>query len=167
VIRVELQQKELQTHLSKLSSTTSTITTLQTKSPLQQTRLSNVQQTQSELESRANSLLRQLLTINHPLASEAEDKWFKELARVKARVDRGLKVETKVRLAEGRNVVEIAGRRGRGEDVGEGGKKVDGRVVEAIEEAYDHWFSGGGLMGRTRKVERLRIRTGRLSAAVA
>ena len=102
------------------------------------------------------------MTINHPLTSEAEEKWFKELARVKARVDRGLKVETKVRVAEGRKVVEIAGRRG---EEGEGGKKVDGRVVEAIEEAYGPVFCRG-LMGRTRKVERLRMRTGRLSAAV-
>ena len=114
-----------------------------------------------DLESHANTLLRQLLTINHPLMSEAEEKWFKELARVKARVDRGLKVETKVRVAEGRKVVEISGRRGAEEG---GGKKVDGRVVEAIEEAYGPLFCG--LMGRTRKVERLRMRTGRLSAAV-
>jgi hypothetical protein len=140
LIRVELQQKELQTHLSKLTSTATTITTLQTKSPHHQTRLSTVQKRQLDLESRANSLLRQLLTINHPLTSEAEEKWFKELARVKARVDRGLKVETKVRVAEGRKVVEIAGRRG---EEGDGGKKVDGRVVEAIEEAYGPAFLGG------------------------
>ena len=80
------------------------------------------------------------MTINHPLTSEAEEKWFKELARVKARVDRGLKVETKVRVAEGRKVVEIAGRRGGAEEEGERGKKVDGRVVEAIEEAYGPAF---------------------------
>ena len=128
-VRVELQRKELQAHLSKLSSTVDTITTLQT-------RLSAIEQTQSELESRANSLLRQLLTINHPLPSEAEEKWFKELARVKARLDRGLKTETKVRLAEGRKFLEIAGRRALEDYEIGAGRKVDGRVMEAIEEAY-------------------------------
>ena len=140
--RLELQQKEMETHLSKLSSTANTITTLETKIPTQANRLSTVKATQSELESRANSLLRQLLTINHPLPSEAEEKWFKELVRVKARIDRGLKMETKVRVAEGRKFVEIAGRRAHGEgEGGGGGKKVDGRVVEAIEEAYGSFFA--------------------------
>lgn len=144
--RLELQQKELQTHLSKLSSTNDTITTLETKTPTQESRVSAIRQTQSELESRANSLLRQLLTINHPIPSEAEEKWFKELVRVKARLDRGLKMETKVRVAEGRKFVEIAGKRyteqeGEGGGSGSGtGKKVDGRVVEAIEEAYGSCF---------------------------
>jgi len=51
---------------------------------------------------------------------------------------RGLMGDVRLRLAEGRKVVEMAGRRAEertdGDAVG-GMKRVDGRVMEAIEEA--------------------------------
>ena len=69
---------------------------------------------------------------------------------------RGLVTEVKTRMAKGRKVVELAGRRGEN-GLGEEGKmavkKVDGRVMEAIEEAG-------------RKVDKLKIRTVRLGSAV-
>lgn len=100
-------------------------------------RLDNVNEKQRELEDRANRLLRQLVTMNAPQTSEAEDKWFKELTRVKTRLDgqRGLVTEVKTRMGEGRKFIELAGRQGKEEDNGK--RKLDGRVMEAIEEAYD------------------------------
>ena len=98
-----------------------------------------MKQTQIELESRANTLLRKLLSLNHPQTSEAEEKWFKELARVKSRLNgqRGLLAESKLRVAEGRKFVELAGKKhGKNEEEGVGKRKLDGRVMEAIEEAY-------------------------------
>lgn len=91
-----------------------------------------------ELESRANTLLRKLLTLNQPQTSEAEEKWFKELTRVKSRLNgqRGLLAQAKLRVAEGRKLVELAGKK-HGENEDEVGKrKLDGRVMEAIEETY-------------------------------
>lgn len=93
-----------------------------------------------ELETRANVLLRKLLTINAPQTSEAEEKWFKELSRVKARLDgqRGLLAEARARVMEGKKLLESAGkgRENENEESSGGKKKVDGRVIEAIEEAY-------------------------------
>ena len=119
-----------------------------------------------ELESRANTLLRKLLTLNQPQTSEAEEKWFKELTRVKSRLNgqRGLLAEVKLRVAEGRKFVELAGKKhGENEDEEVGKRKLDGRVMEAIEEAYVLVLKVK-LICRTRKVERLKMRTARLSS---
>ena len=109
-------------------------------------RLTTVKESQTELEIHANVLLRKLLTINAPQTSEAEEKWFKELARVKARLDgqRGLLSETRARVTEGRKLLEAAGKRGVDNDEDEvSGEKIkfDGRVIDAIEEAYVPWTS--------------------------
>ena len=57
-----------------------------------------------------------------------------------------------------------------GEDIGEEkggtGRKVDGRVMEAIEEAYGPLRGEMLILFRGRKVEKLKIRMTRLSAAV-
>lgn len=52
-----------------------------------------------------------------------------------------------------------------GEEKGLGGRKFDGRVMEAIEEAYVPLIWGGTDF-RGRKVEKLKIRMTRLSAVV-
>jgi hypothetical protein len=131
---LELQHKEFLTQLSKLSSTHTAVTELHENSKSREQRLVTVQQTQTELESKANILLRKLLTINQPQTSEAEEKWFKELARVKSRIEgqSGFLGEVKLRIAEAKKFVELAGK---SNDEG-GKKKLDGRVMEAIEEAY-------------------------------
>jgi hypothetical protein len=126
--------------LSKVSAAYENVSDLQVNAESRNSRLAMVQQAQTELENRANILLRKLLTINAPQTSEAEEKWFKELARVKARLDgqRGLLAETRARVTEGKRLLELAGKRGENEDeetVG-GKKKLDGRVMDAIEEAY-------------------------------
>jgi hypothetical protein len=136
---LELQRKELGAHLSKLSSTHSSIQQLEKDVTTRDSRLDAVNTTQKELETRANTLLRQLVTVHQPTTSEAEDKWFKELRRVKGLLEgqRGLLSEVKSRMNEGRKFVELSGRRGENED---GEKRVlDTRVMEAIEEAYDLW----------------------------
>jgi hypothetical protein len=138
IYRLELQHKELSTHLSKLSSTHTSIQELEKNVETRGKRLDNVNDTQRELEDRANRLLRLLVTMNAPQTSEAEDKWFKELMRVKTRIDgqRGLVTEVKTRMGEGRKFIELAGRQGVKEEES-GKRKLDGRVMEAIEEAYD------------------------------
>ena len=100
-------------------------------------RLRAVKNAQNELEARYNSLLRQLLATNQPQKSEAEEKWFKELTRVKIRLDsqRGLVAEVKSRMGEGKRFIELASRRVE-KDEESGKKKLDGRVMEAIEETY-------------------------------
>jgi hypothetical protein len=135
--RLELQQKELGAHLSKLSSVMTSIKQLDENAKSRETRLEVVKETQHDLENRANVLLRKLLTINQPQTSEAEDKWFKELARVKTRIEgqRGLMMEVKTRIAEGKKYVELAARKNENGDEA-GKKKLDGRVMDAIEEAY-------------------------------
>jgi hypothetical protein len=83
-------------------------------------------------------LLRKLLTVNQPQTSEAEEKWFKELTRVKSRIEgaRGLLAEIKSRMTEGRKLVELA--RKKSENNEEIDKtQLDSRVMEAIEETYD------------------------------
>jgi hypothetical protein len=48
---------------------------------------------------------------------------------------RGLLAEVKLRIAEGRKFVELAGKKdAENEEVGK--RKLDGRVMEVIEEAY-------------------------------
>jgi len=133
---LELQHKELSTQLSKLSSTYKTISSLQETAKSRNSRLESVKSTQIDFESRANLLLRKLLTISQPQTSEAEEKWFKELTRVKSRINgqRGLIAEVKSRLAEGRKFVELAGKKNENDEEG-GKKKLDVRVMEAIEEA--------------------------------
>jgi hypothetical protein len=134
---LELQHKELGAQLSKLSSTHNSVKELQENATARDSRLKSVRETQTDLESRANVLLRKLVTLNQPQTSEAEEKWFKELTRVKARLEgqRGLMTEVKTRMAEGRKYVELASKRNEtGDDVGV--RKLDGRVMEAIEEAY-------------------------------
>lgn len=168
--RLELQHKELAAQLSKLSSTHKTVTNLQSNAISRSKRLHSVKQTQIELESKANSLLRKLLTINQPQTSEAEEKWFKELTRVKSRLNgqRGLLAEVKLRVAEGKKFIELAGKRvgENGEDGdGVGKRKLDGRVMEAIEEAYV-LRQGEANEFSSRKVEKLKMRTARLSAGV-
>jgi hypothetical protein len=124
------------------------------------------------LEIRGNVLLRKLLTINAPRTSEAEDKWFRELARVRGRLDgqRGLLGEARARVAEGKRLLEVAGKRGENEDEEglAGRKKLDGKVMDAIEEAYlslSHFFMVANV-GRTRKVEKMKLKTARLSESV-
>jgi hypothetical protein len=124
-----------------LSSTHNAVTSLQKASLSRTKRVESVKETQVELESRANTLLRKLLTVNQPQPSEAEEKWFKELRRVKTRLNgqRGLLTEIKNRIAEGRRFVELAGKRigeETDDEIGVGKRKLDGRVTEAIEEAY-------------------------------
>ena len=96
--------------------------------------MSAVRQTQEDLESRANSLLRKFLSINQPQISDAEDKWFKELVRVKSQIESpvGLVSQAKLRIAEAKRMVELAAKNG--DDVGK--TKLDARVMETIEEAY-------------------------------
>ena len=139
--RLELQQKELSAHLSKVSAASENVKDLQANANSRTSRLATVKESQTELEIRANVLLRKLLTINAPQTSEAEEKWFKELVRVKARLDgqRGLLSESRARLTEGRKLLEAAGKRGENNDQDEvsGGKmKFDGRVMDTIEEVY-------------------------------
>jgi hypothetical protein len=138
---LELQHKDLAVHLSKLSSIYATVTELHENALTRDKRVVSLKETQTELETRANTLLRKLLTINQPQTSEAEDKWFKELMRVKSRLSgqRGMIAEVKLRITEGKKFVELAGKRVEGEDEPEK-KKLDGRVMEAIEEAYDNVF---------------------------
>jgi hypothetical protein len=139
---LELQRKELGAQLSKLSSTHNTIKELQENATARDLRLDLVKKTQTDLESRANVLLRKLITINQPQTSEAEEKWFKELTRVKSRLEgqRGLMTEVKTRMAEGRKYIELGSKRREvGVDVGV--RKLDGRVMEAIEEAYLYPFA--------------------------
>lgn len=119
------------------------VKSLQNNSSSRETRFQSVKETQADLEIRANTLLRKLLTINQPQTSEAEEKWFKELTRVKARLhgQRGLLAEAKLRVGEGRKLVEMAGKRSSGETENDeetvvGKRKFDGRVMEAIDEAY-------------------------------
>jgi hypothetical protein len=141
---LELQHKELGAQLSKLSSTHNSVKELQENATARDSRLKSVRETQTDLESRANVLLRKLVTINQPQTSEAEEKWFKELTRVKARLEgqRGLMMEVKTRMAEGRKYVELASKRNEtGDDVGV--RKLDGRVMEAIEEAYIPFYDDG------------------------
>jgi len=149
--RLSLQRKELSSHLSKLHSTHESIQRLQENIAERSIKLDSVKDTQRDLEDRANTLLRQLVTMNQPRTSDAEEKWFKELTRVKSRIDgpRGLVAEVKTRMSEGRKFIELAGRKGEVEINAE--RKLDGRVTEAIEEA-------------TRKVDKLKMRTARLSA---
>ena len=148
--RLELQHKELAAQLSKLSSTHTTITKFQKSSQSRTKRLESIKKNQFDLESRANSLLRKLLTINHPQTSEAEEKWFKELSRVNSKLhgQRGFLVETKTRIAEGKKYIELAEKRSGSDDQSQedtGGKrKLDGRVMEAIEEAYGPLFQRVG-----------------------
>jgi dynactin complex subunit len=132
-----LQHKELSAHLSKVSAAYENVKDLQSNAESRTSRLETVKQSQTNLETRANVLLRRLLTINAPQTSEAEDKWFKELARVKGRLDgqRGLLGEARARVAEGKRLLELAGRRGENDDE-EGKKKLDSKVIDAIEEAY-------------------------------
>ena len=123
--------------MSKLSSTYGTIQQLEANASSRAERFQSVKQTQTELESRANILLRKLLMLNQPQTSEAEERWFKELARVQSRLNgqRGLLAEVKLRIAEGRKFVELAGKKdAENEEVGK--RKLDGRVMEVIEEAY-------------------------------
>lgn len=48
---------------------------------------------------------------------------------------RGLMTEVKTRMAEGRKYIELANKRNEaGDEVGV--RKLDGRVMEAVEEAY-------------------------------
>jgi hypothetical protein len=140
ICRLELQHKELSAHLSKVSASYENVKDLQSNAESRTSRLETVKQTQTNLETRANVLLRKLLTINAPQTSEAEDKWFKELARVKGRLDgpRGLLGEARARIAEGKRLLELAGRRaGNDDEEGIGGKKkLDSKVMDAIEEAY-------------------------------
>ena len=141
---MELQHKELGAQLSKLSSTHNSVRELQENATARDSRIKSVRETQTDLESRANVLLRKLVTINQPQTSEAEEKWFKELTRVKARLEgqRGLMMEVKTRMAEGRKYVELASKRNEaGDDVGV--RKLDGRVMEAIEEAYVPFYDDG------------------------
>ena len=124
-----------------MSSTHNTVNSLQKASLSRTKRIESIKKTQIELESRANTLLRKLLTVNQPQTSEAEEKWFKELTRVKTRLNgqRGLLAEVKNRIAEGRKFIELAAKRSgeeTDEEVGVGKRKLDGRVTEAIEEAY-------------------------------
>ena len=162
---MELQQKELAAHLSKLASITATVKQLEENTRTREERLQSVKDAQRDLESRANVLLRKLLTMNQPQTSEAEDKWFKELARVKARIEgpRGLMTEVKTRLAEGKKYIELASRRNENGDNGSK-RKLDGKIMEAIEEAY---VPGCRLTNdRTRKVDKLKLRTARLNTAI-
>jgi hypothetical protein len=141
---LELQHKELGAQLSKLSSTHNSVKELQENATARDSRLTSVRETQTDLESRANVLLRKLVTINQPQTSEAEEKWFKELTRVKARLEgqRGLMMEVRTRMVEGRKYVELASKRNEtGDDVGV--RKLDGRVMEAIEEAYIPFYDDG------------------------
>jgi len=135
--RIELQQKELTAHLSKLASITASVKQIKENNKTRETRLSEIQEMQHDLEGRANVLLRKLFTINQPQTSEAEDKWFKELGRVKTRIEgqRGLMTEVKTRIAEGKKYIELASRKNENSEEG-GKKKLDGRVMDAIEEAY-------------------------------
>lgn len=123
-----------------MSSTHATVLNLQKFSTSRINRIQSIKETQLELESRANSILRKLLTINQPQTSEAEEKWFKELTRVKSRLNgqRGLLVVAKLRVAEAKKFIELAEKRAgeNEEDGGLGKRKLDGRVMEAIEEAY-------------------------------
>ena len=136
--RLELQHKELSAHLSKLASITSSVKQLQENQRIRGERLNSVRETQRGLEGQANVLLRKLLTMNQPQTSEAEDKWFKELARVKARIEahRGLMMEVRTRMVEAKKYIELAARKSENAEEGRK-KKLDGRVMEAIEEAYD------------------------------
>ena len=140
ISRLGLQHRELEGHLSKVSVAYENVKDLEANAESRTSRLETMKQTQMRLETRANVLLRKLLTINAPQTSEAEEKWFKELARVKGRLDgqRGLLGETRARVAEGKRLLELAGKRGENEDeVGIGGKKkLDSKVMDAIEEAY-------------------------------
>ena len=161
---MELQHKELQAHLSKLSSTCRTVAELREIAQTRDKRLEAAKQKQADLESRANILLRKLLTINQPQVSEAEEKWFKELSRVEAclKGPRGLLDEVKSRLTEANKYIEL--RAQREEDGDESGKrKIDARVMESIEEAYYHLL--GLANSRTRKIERLKMRTAKLNSA--
>ena len=164
--RMELQNKELESQLSKLRSSINTVTTLVENDRTQATTISEIQLRQQRLEVQANTLLRKLLTMNQPQTSEAEEKWFKELTRVKARLDgqRGLVHEIKARLAEGRKFVEMASKRSDNDEETEK-RKIDWRVMEAIDEAYGPLLEKTNC--RTRKVDRLKMRTARLNAALA
>lgn len=138
---MQLQHKELTAQLSKLSSIHATVKQLHENALARDKRVVSVKETQTELETRANTLLRKLLTINQPQTSEAEDKWFKELTRVKTRLSgtRGMITEVKLRITEGKKFVELAEKRVDRDDEPEK-KKLDGRVMEAVEEAYDDIF---------------------------
>lgn len=110
-------------------------------------------------------MLRKLLTINQPQTSEAEEKWFKELSRVKAKLEgpRGLLVEAKSRMSEGRKYLELAREnKENGEEPGK--QRLDSRVMESIEEGYG--LNVGLADSSTRKVERLKMRTAKLNSAL-
>lgn len=49
---------------------------------------------------------------------------------------RGLLAEVKLRVAEGRKFIELAGKKHEGDEEEMGKRTLDGRVMEAIEEAY-------------------------------
>jgi hypothetical protein len=141
---LELQQKELRAQLSRLSATHATVTELHSNLISRDQRIKTAKETQTTLEFRANSLLRKLLTVNQPQISEAEEKWFKELLRVKSKVRSrtGTMAETKLRIAEAKKLVDVATKHGGDSDQV---KFADTRVMEAVEEAYVRIVSEANL----------------------